>query len=170
MRFTWAYLSSLSKSVWMASCPSGVSSAPPNLVSSIDVLRVHSIPLSLSLMKMLNSIGPCTDPRGTPLVTSLHLDIDPLTTTLWMWPSNQFLIHRTVHPSNLYFPNLQRQWCCGGPCLRLYRWAGRWHSFLFRCPLMQSLYQRKPLVWSGRTSFSEAVLAALNHLPVLHVP
>ncbi|NXW05576.1 NPA1P protein, partial [Fregetta grallaria] len=49
--------------------------------------------------------------KRTPLVTDLHLDIEPLTTTLWMQPSNQFfilyshsqpIIHRTVHPSNLY--------------------------------------------------------------------
>jgi len=30
------------------------------------------------------------------------MDIEPLTTTLWMRPSNQFHIHHTVHPSNLY--------------------------------------------------------------------
>lgn len=35
-----------------------------------------------------------------PLITSLHLDIEPLTTPLWLCPSSQFLIH-LVHPSML---------------------------------------------------------------------
>ncbi|KAK4816395.1 hypothetical protein QYF61_016712 [Mycteria americana] len=38
----------------------------------------------LSLMKILNSTGPSADPRGTPLVTDLHLDTELLTTTLWI--------------------------------------------------------------------------------------
>jgi len=47
--------------VWVpvdVSCPSGVSAAPLSLVSSADLLRVRSISLSKSLMKMLNSTGP----------------------------------------------------------------------------------------------------------------
>ncbi|KAK4827142.1 LOW QUALITY PROTEIN: hypothetical protein QYF61_014736 [Mycteria americana] len=57
-------------------------SAPHSLVLLADLLRVHSIPLSMSLTKMLNSAGPNTDPWGTPLITGLHLDIEPLTATL----------------------------------------------------------------------------------------
>jgi len=53
MRFTRAHLSSLSRSLWMASLPSGVSTAPLNLVSSAIWLRVHSIPLSVSLMRYI---------------------------------------------------------------------------------------------------------------------
>jgi len=34
--------------------------------------------------KMLKDSGPKTDPWGTPLVTSLHLDTELLTTTLWL--------------------------------------------------------------------------------------
>jgi len=37
-----------------------------------------------SLMKILNSSGPIMDPWGKPLVTDLHLDIEPFTATLWM--------------------------------------------------------------------------------------
>ena len=55
---------------------------PHSLVSLADVLRVHSIPLSVSLTKMLNSAGPNTGPRGTPLITRLHFDIEPSTATL----------------------------------------------------------------------------------------
>ena len=75
-------LPSLSGSLWMPSCPSGVLTASLSLVSSANLLRVHLIPLSMSLMKKLNSTGPNMDPQGTPLVTNLHLDIEPLTTTL----------------------------------------------------------------------------------------
>lgn len=32
-------------------------------------------------------------PRGTPLDTCFHRDIELLTTVLWMWPSNPFLVH-----------------------------------------------------------------------------
>ncbi|KAK4818403.1 hypothetical protein QYF61_012324 [Mycteria americana] len=61
MRFTRAHFSSLSRSLWMASCPSGMSTVPLSLVLSANLLRVHSIPLPMSLMKILNSIGPTID-------------------------------------------------------------------------------------------------------------
>ena len=93
----------------MISHPSGMSTAPLSLVSSANLLSVHLISLSVSLMKIFNSTCPSTDPWGTPLVTNLHLDIKPLTTTLWMQLSNQFLIHLTVHPSNPYLSNLERR-------------------------------------------------------------
>lgn len=38
-----------------------------------------------------------------PLVIDVHLNIQPLTTTLCMQPSNQFLIHQRVHPLSLRF-------------------------------------------------------------------
>ena len=62
--------------------PSVVSSAPLSLVPSENVLRVHSISLSMSLIKVLKSTGPKTDPWGTLLVTSLYLGIELLTATL----------------------------------------------------------------------------------------
>ena len=65
----------------MAAQPSGVSATPPSFVSSANLLQVHSIPSSLSLMSKLNKTGPSTDPWGTPLVTSLQLDSAPLMTT-----------------------------------------------------------------------------------------
>jgi len=68
----------------MASHPSGMSTAPLSLVSAANLLWVHSIPLSMSLMEILNSSGP--NKEGTPLVTDFHLDIELLTTALWMSP------------------------------------------------------------------------------------
>lgn len=41
--------------------------------------------------------SPKMDPWGISLVTSLHLDIELLTTTLWLQPSNQFFIHLQIH-------------------------------------------------------------------------
>ena len=52
-----------------------------------------------------------TDPWGMPLITGLHLDIEPLMTTLCLWPFNQFFIHQVVHPSNPHPSNLEiRMW------------------------------------------------------------
>ncbi|KAK4824270.1 hypothetical protein QYF61_012830 [Mycteria americana] len=62
LHFARADLSSLSTSLWMASLPSSVSTAPYSLVSSANLLRVHSVPLSMLPKKMLNSTGPSTDP------------------------------------------------------------------------------------------------------------
>ena len=76
MRFTWAHISSLSRSLWMKSCPSGVSAVPLRLVSYADLLKVHLVLLSMWLMKILNT-GPSMDPWGTPLFTGLHLDTLP---------------------------------------------------------------------------------------------
>ena len=43
VRFSWAHISSLSRSLWMASLPSIVSTVPPSLVSSANLLRVFAI-------------------------------------------------------------------------------------------------------------------------------
>ncbi|KAK4817624.1 LOW QUALITY PROTEIN: hypothetical protein QYF61_021527, partial [Mycteria americana] len=74
----------------LAFLPSSRSTLPHNLVSSANLLRVHSIPLSRSLIKILNRTGPSTEPWGTPLVTGRQLDLTPFTTTLWARPSSQF--------------------------------------------------------------------------------
>lgn len=50
-------------------------------------------------------------PRGTPLMNGLHLDIEPLTTNLWLYPSSTFLIHWGVHPSNPCLSSLEMS--CG---------------------------------------------------------
>jgi len=50
MRFTQAHLSSLSRFLWMTCHPSGMSATPFSLVLSADLLRVHSVPLSRSLI------------------------------------------------------------------------------------------------------------------------
>lgn len=65
----------LSRSLCRAFLPSSRSTFPPLLVSSVNLLRVHTIPLSRSLMKMLKTIGPNTEPWGAPRVTKHKLDV-----------------------------------------------------------------------------------------------
>ncbi|KAK4817894.1 hypothetical protein QYF61_002063 [Mycteria americana] len=60
---------------------------------SANLLRVHSIPSSRSLM-MFNKTGPKTGPWGTQLVTGCQMDLTPFTTTLWAQPSRQFFTQR----------------------------------------------------------------------------
>ncbi|PKU47244.1 hypothetical protein llap_2420 [Limosa lapponica baueri] len=50
----------------------------------ISKLAKDALDPIMSLMKILNNAGPIMDPRGTPLVTNLHLDIELLTTTLYL--------------------------------------------------------------------------------------
>ena len=95
----------------MASLPSIVSTAPLSLLSSANVLRVHSILSPMSLIKMLKSTGPKTVPWGTLLFTGLHLDIEPSITTLRLQPFNQFLVHWVIHPSKPHLSNLDiKRW------------------------------------------------------------
>jgi len=67
-----------------------------SLVSSANLLRVHTIPSPISLTKLLKNTSPETDHWGTVLATILQLVIEPLPTALWLQPSNQFLIHQIV--------------------------------------------------------------------------
>ncbi|KAK4832380.1 LOW QUALITY PROTEIN: hypothetical protein QYF61_022235 [Mycteria americana] len=99
IRLASAHRSSLSRSLCRAFLPSRRSTLPHNSVSSANFLRVHSIPLSRSLIKILNRTGPNTEPWGTPLVTGHQLEQTPFTTTLWVQLSSQFFTQRRVHPS-----------------------------------------------------------------------
>ncbi|KAK4807192.1 hypothetical protein QYF61_024312 [Mycteria americana] len=75
MRVLSAHFCSLSRSLWMAAQPSGISANPPSFVN---------------------------DPRDTLLVTGLQLDFVPLITTLWAQPFSQFSVHLTVCSSSPY--------------------------------------------------------------------
>lgn len=71
---------------------------PWKLVSSPNLLTVHSISVSMLLEKMLNNISPDTDPWRAPLITGLHLDTESFTTTISVQPSSPFWIYWMVHP------------------------------------------------------------------------
>jgi len=66
----------------MAAQPADVSATPASLVSSVNLLRVNSVPLSRSLMSKLNKTRLSTDPRGTPVATGFQPDSALLMTTL----------------------------------------------------------------------------------------
>lgn len=92
--FLWHFPSPL-RHLWMAAQLSGLSATPPSFVSPVNLLRVHPVPLSRSLMT-LNRTGPSTDTRNTPTATSLQLDFVLLITILWARQLSQFLIHLTA--------------------------------------------------------------------------
>jgi len=81
----------------------GVLATSSNIVSPANMLRVHSLPSSGSLMKRLSSIGPINDPWDAQLVTGLQLDFVPLITTIWAWQFIQFSSHLVLYLSSLYF-------------------------------------------------------------------
>jgi len=99
-RLTRVHLSSLSRYLWMASLPSAVINHTTQLSVITNLLRVHSIPSPMSLIKTLKRTGPRMDPWGTPFITGLHRNSEPLNTTVWLQSSKQFVIHQTVHTSN----------------------------------------------------------------------
>ncbi|KAK4823660.1 hypothetical protein QYF61_005012 [Mycteria americana] len=57
-----AQCSNLSRSCCKASCPSRESMAPPSLVSSANLLMVHSTAASRSFINILNRSGPRIEP------------------------------------------------------------------------------------------------------------
>lgn len=66
-----------------------------------ELAGVRSVLLFMSLMKVSNSIGPSTNPWGTPLAAWLQLDFMPLIITFWTQLLSQFSIYITLHLSNL---------------------------------------------------------------------
>lgn len=96
-----AQFSSLFRSLWTAAQPSAVSTTPPSSMPSANLLRVHSVPSSRSLMKRLQywlQYQPLeyttSDLFAAGLCVSDHY---------YLLPSIQvFPIYRTVHSSNTY--------------------------------------------------------------------
>ena len=64
-----------------------------NLVSSANLSTVDCMSLSRSLIYMRNKSTPRIKPCGTPLVTVVHSDISPLTTTRCCRSLNHAAIH-----------------------------------------------------------------------------
>ncbi|NXX26818.1 F120B protein, partial [Nicator chloris] len=68
------------------SLPSSMSMAPHSLGSPADLLREHSVPLSVFLAEMLNSAGPSTDPEDTtshwPPLAHRAIDHNSFSTTI----------------------------------------------------------------------------------------
>lgn len=83
-----AQLSNLCRSLCKASYPWRESAAPPCLVLTANLLRVHSTPTSRSLIETLNRTGPWLSPEG--YCWCHQQDVAPFTTSLWVLPFTQF--------------------------------------------------------------------------------
>lgn len=73
-------------------CPPVCHLHPPSFVSPAHTPKVHSVPLSVSLIEILTSTGPSTDLGWTAFITGFHLatDHNPLDVAIYAIP----------HPSN----------------------------------------------------------------------
>lgn len=87
MMFTW-----LSHGLTPWTCPD--SSGWHAILQACQPFHSSWCPLQIPLMKALNSIGLNTDSRWKSLIIDLHTDVESLTTSVWIWQSNQFLIHQ----------------------------------------------------------------------------
>lgn len=106
MRFAWAYFS---WSLWMIFLLSSMSVIPYRWMSITYLMRVYSIPSSMSLTKMLNYISSSTDPWGTQPMTGRW---DVVSNSLSMMIL-AFLIHQVVCPSYLYISRLETRMSSG---------------------------------------------------------
>ena len=76
-----------------------------DLVSSADLTSIPCTPSSKSVINILKSIRPRTDPWGIPLVTSSQLEKDPLIITLWVLFCSQLFMHLTLDLSSPHLAN-----------------------------------------------------------------
>lgn len=79
-----SHSSSLSRSSCRVGLPPKVFTFPLSLVFSANFIRIHLIPSSRPLMKILNRHGPYIDPWGTPLVTGCQFEKELFTTIPWL--------------------------------------------------------------------------------------
>lgn len=87
--------------VFRSSCrvvlPSKMPTSPLSLTSSANSVRVHLIPLSRSLMKILNSVGPNFSPWGTPPLTGCQFEWKLFATTLRALPVSHVPTPQTTY-------------------------------------------------------------------------
>ena len=87
----------------------------------------------MSLMYSKKSIGPRTEPCGTPDVTSVMSDRAPLTETRCLRFDRKDVIQFCVLPVIPYEVNLDRRRLCG-----TWQNLGGLHQFAFFCPMPSS--------------------------------
>lgn len=103
-----AHFSGLLRFPWRVALLSIILTVPSKVVSSVDLLKVHSLPSSWSL-KTLQNIGPSIDPWWMSLVTGHQLDFPPNSATLWVRQSSQFSTHFLTHICSPYLTNLTKR-------------------------------------------------------------
>ena len=91
----------------------------------------------MSLMCSKKSIGPRTEPCGTPDVTSMMADRAPLTETRCLRFDRKYVIQVCVLPVIPYEVNLDRRRLCGTLSKVLAK-SRRIHQFAFSCPMPPS--------------------------------
>src|SRR6218665_1882932 len=105
-----AHSYNLLRSSLITDASSSVTASLHSFVSSANFDIFESIPLSMSLMKIIKRSGPNTDPCGTPLLTPIHSENAPLIPTLCLLSFSQFSIHLSRFPPNpqasIFFPSL----------------------------------------------------------------
>lgn len=131
-RFAWALSSSQWRILWMASLPSGKSTAPHSLVSSATLLRVHSTPWLCSWWDVKWEWPQYRVLRHIPFTAVCHLD-----TVCHMDMVSQFIIHLQIHLSNSYLSSLEARMLWGTP-------SGLTEVCVddIPCPLTPSLHHR----------------------------
>lgn len=146
-----AHSSSFLKFPYMAALQLSVSTAPSYLVSSMNLLKVHPVPSSTLLMKMLNSIRLSIDPQSMPLITSHSLRLR----TIDHYPLS-LMVQSVFHP--LYSPPIQSispqsgyKDAAGGLCQKPCRSQGKWNAQLSPHPQSQSSHCGRQSSWSGTT-------------------
>jgi len=158
IKFSWPHFSSLSSTLCCINC----SFCCINWTSQLSFIS------KLSEDTVNPSISPKINPWKTQLITTLYLDTEPLTTTLWLLPSNQFLTHWMLHPSSPYLFNLKiRIWY--RVCQCLCRSPGRWHELLFIYWWYHYITEGLQIdqAWSA---VGVVMLAVPDNVLVLHVP
>lgn len=97
---------------------------PPNLVSPVNLLRMHSILSSRLLKKILNKTNPTTEPWRSPLVTdhqlnSIHCDS--------LCPAIQLVLHSAncTLVQNMKFLYMVSPWECCGKWYQVPYWNSR---------------------------------------------
>jgi len=110
------------------------------------------------------------DPWRTPLMTLRHMGIELMTTTVWLWLSNQFFIHWIVHPLDPHYSKfrdkdvvwdhvkgLAEDQIDDLSCPTVVHWC---HRF----------FTEGHQIGEAQYSPDEAVLAVSDHLLVSHMP
>ena len=145
---------SLSRSLWMASHPLGLSTP-----LQLGVTHKHAEGALESIVYDLWVSAPVLTPRDTTYhwSPSRHWTVDQHFRGL---SCNWLLVYQTNQPSKPYLPNLER--CHRRPCEKPYWSPDRWQQLLFPCPLMQ-LHHCIRLVRQGFPPH-EAMLVLSSHL------
>ena len=81
--------------------------------SSAKSLEFEVILSGRSLMNRRKSMGPSTDPWGTPLTTGILSDELPSTTTLWVRPDRNDAIQLCMLPRTPKCSSFRRRRWCG---------------------------------------------------------